>query len=186
MRILCGVDSNHKAESSWVSPTHDALIAADIRIVGHVPDGGLRHLIRRLEDDRRVTTVPLSTEEEGVALAAGAWLGGSRAAVLMQSSGVGNCTNMLSLLRTCGIPTVFVVTMRGQHGESNPWQVPMSEAVAPTFDLMGVGVTSVGEAEDVAPAVAAAAELAFDDGGPAAVLIEQQVVGVKLFAGDVE
>jgi sulfopyruvate decarboxylase alpha subunit len=172
-------------EPSWVAPTHAALVDGGVTIVGVVPDGGLQHLIRRLEPDSHFTVVRLTTEEEGVALAAGAWLGGKRAAVLMQSSGVGNCTNMLSLLKTCEIPAVLLITMRGQAGESNPWQTPMSEATGPTLKLMGVNVTSIGSPDDVAGAVSQGCARAFERGEPAqAILIEQQVVGVKLFVGD--
>lgn len=172
-------------EPGWVAPTHRALVEAGITMVGHVPDGGLRHLITRLEADPSVTTVRLSSEQEGIALAAGAWLGGVRAAVLMQSSGVGNCTNMLGLWKACSIPAVVVVTLRGQAGESNPWQVPMGSAAGATLELMGVDVRSVGSADAVAPAVTRACTDAFSSGGrPAAVLIEQRVIGVKTFAGD--
>lgn len=172
-------------EPSWVGPTHAVLQANQVSVAAHVPDGGLQHLIRRLDADETITTVRLSTEEEGVALAAGAWLGGARTALLMQSSGVGNCINMLSLLRVCAIPTVFVVTMRGEQGETNPWQVPMSQAVRPCFDAMGVSVSVAEEPELVAPLVEQACRQAFDDqAGPSAVLVAQRVIGVKSFTGD--
>ena len=124
-------------EPAWVEPTWRALRDAGIGVVGYVPDGGLRHLLNRLDDDPAIQTVCLASEEEGVALCAGAWLGGARGALLMQSSGVGNCTNMLSLLATCEIPALLFVTMRGQSGEANPWQVPMGSAAGATMDLMG-------------------------------------------------
>ncbi len=172
-------------EPPWVGPTHRALGDGGITVVGHVPDGGLRHLIAGLEADHRITTVRLSSEQEGVALAAGVFLGGGRAALLMQSSGVGNCINMLGMLETCRIPALLLVTMRGQAGEANPWQVPMGRAAADTLRLMGVAVRSVGSAEEVAVAVTGACADAFDGGGPAAaVLVEQRVIGVKTFAGD--
>ena len=76
---------------------HDAIFAvlkrADIRQVGYVPDAGHARLIELCRDDPAIRAVPLTTEEEGVALLAGAWLGGQRGALLMQSSGVGNCIN---------------------------------------------------------------------------------------------
>lgn len=178
-------DTEATDEPDWVEPTYRALLNAEITVVGYVPDGGLQHLIRRLDADVDIRTVRLATEEEGVALAAGAWLGGARAALLMQSSGVGNCTNMLSLLRTCEIPALLLVTMRGQDGEANPWQIPMSEATRPTLELMGVKVQSIATADGVAPAVADTCRQAFGQrAGAGAVLIEQKVVGVKLFAGD--
>jgi sulfopyruvate decarboxylase TPP-binding subunit len=173
------------AEPSWVEPTHRALAVAGVTLVGHVPDGGLRHLIVRLEADPRFTVVRLTSEEEGIALAAGGWLGGARTAVLMQSSGVGNCTNMLSLLNSCAIPAVVMVTMRGQEGETNPWQVPMGAAAGSTMQIMGVDVRSVGSADGVAAEVTRACADAFDGhAGAAGVLVEQRVIGAKKFAGD--
>jgi sulfopyruvate decarboxylase alpha subunit len=170
---------------TWVEPTHRALIDGGVSIVGTVPDGGLRYLLHDLDGDDRVTLVRLTTEEEGVALAAGAWLGGARAALLMQSSGVGNCINMLSVLQTCAIPALLVVTMRGQNGEANPWQLPMGSAAGAALELMGVDVRPVTEAEDVAPAVAGAIGRSFERGCRAsAVLIAQSIVGVKTFTED--
>ena len=169
-------------EPSWVAPTHRALIDAGIGIVGYVPDGGLSHLIIRLDSDTSIATVPLTTEEEGVALAAGAWLGGERAALLMQSSGVGNCTNMLSLLAACEIPAFILVIMRGQHGETNPWQLPMGRAAGPSMELMGIDVRSATSPDDVGPAVTRACLDTFGGGtGATAVLINQAVIGAKTF-----
>src|SRR5256885_9057461 len=85
-----------------------------------------------------MTAVPLTTEEEGIGLAAGAWLGGERAALLMQSSGVGNCANALTLAATCGFPLLVLVTMRGDAGERNPWQGSMGQATPAALRLSGV------------------------------------------------
>src|SRR5258705_2995071 len=82
--------------------------------------------------------VPLTTEEEGVALLAGAWAGGQRGVLLMQSSGVGNCVNMFSLTQIFRFPFLTLVTMRGEWGEFNPWQVPMGTSTAGGVVLFGV------------------------------------------------
>ena len=79
----------------------------------------------------------LTTEEEGVGLVAGASLGGQRAALLMQSSGVGNCINMFSLIQNCGFPCFILVTMRGELAEFNPWQVPMGSITDACLKLTG-------------------------------------------------
>ena len=99
----------------WPDEIFAALKAARIHQVGYVPDAGHARLIELCRDDPEIRTVPLTTEEEGVALAAGAWLGGQRAALLMQSSGVGNCINMLSLTKTCRFPLMMLVAMRGDR-----------------------------------------------------------------------
>ncbi|MGB8017408.1 MAG: thiamine pyrophosphate-binding protein, partial [Pseudolabrys sp.] len=81
----------------WPDRLFETLKRGGIRQVAYVPDAGHARLIDRCRADDEIRDVALTTEEEGVALAAGAWLGGDRAALLMQSSGVGNCINMLSL-----------------------------------------------------------------------------------------
>ena len=94
-------------------------------------------MIRRVQADEHMRDIVLTTEEEGVALATGAWLGGERAVLLMQSSGVGNCINMFSLLQSCRIPFLTLVTMRGEYAEFNNWQCPMGEATPAALELMG-------------------------------------------------
>ncbi len=126
----------------WPDRLFDVLKRADIRQVGYVPDAGHARLIARCRADAGIRDVSLTTEEEGVALAAGAWLGGQRAALLMQSSGVGNCVNMLSLMRTCRFPMVTFITMRGEWEEFNPWQVPMGSIVEPVMKLCDADVLS--------------------------------------------
>ena len=100
--------------------------------------------------------VPLTTEEEGIGLVAGAWLGGEKSVLLMQSSGVGNLVNVLGMVQVCRFPLVMIVTMRGEQGEFNPWQVPMGEATAAVLEGMGVAVRQAAAAESVAPHVAKA------------------------------
>ena len=173
-------------EAAWVAGAWDALVGAGVRQVAFVPDAGLIGLIRRAEAAPDVVAVPLTTEEEGVALLAGAWLGGQFGALFMQSSGVGNCVNMLSLARTCAFPLLCVVTMRGQFGERNPWQVPMGRTAADVLRLAGLGVFEVDDAERVAETVAAAAAMTLAGGGAMAVLIGQRVLGAKAFAAAVQ
>jgi len=149
--------------------------------VTYVPDAGHARLLELCAADPAMTMVPLTTEEEGVAVLAGAWLGGQRGVLLMQSSGVGNCINMLSLTRNCRFPLLILVTMRGQAGEANPWQVPMGRISGQVLRLAGVVVHAVDDAARVGETVIVAGRTAFDETGAAAVLISQAVVGVKTF-----
>ena len=121
----------------------------------------------------------LTSEEEGIGLAAGAWLGGQRAALLMQSSGVGNCINMLSLAKSCRFPLTLLVTMRGEWGEFNPWQVPMGTSTQAALELMDVLVYRVERAEEVGETVTAALDIAFNGGPVTAVLLAQRLIGAK-------
>ena len=166
---------------SWQDEVFEALLRADIRQVSYVPDAGHARLIERAHAAPEMRAVVLTTEEEGIALAAGAWLGGQRAALLMQSSGVGNCVNMLSLPMSCRMPLLMLVTMRGEWGEFNPWQVPMGSATQGVLERMGVLVRRVEHPEDAAETVAGAATLAFDSTVPVAVLLAQRLIGAKVW-----
>ncbi len=165
----------------WPRDIFEALEAEGVRQVTYVPDAGHKDLILRCAAARGLRMVPLTTEEEGVALLAGAWLGGQRGVLLMQSSGLGNCINMLSLTRVCRFPLLILVTMRGEAGEFKPWQLPMGENADALLRLTGVAVHRAEEAEDVGPAVAKAARAAFEGPSAAAVLIAQKLVGIKTF-----
>ena len=167
--------------SDWPREIYEALKRAGVRVVGYVPDAGHKRLIELFLEDREVRCVVLSSEEEGMGLAAGAWLGGERCAVLMQSSGVGNCINVLGMTRECRFPLLVLVTMRGEQGEFNSWQVPMGQATRSVLESMDVAVHRVSVPQEIAAGVAAAAERAFTGNSAQAVLIAQQVIGIKSF-----
>jgi len=165
--------------SDWREDIFAALKAADIRQVGYVPDAGHSRLIELCRADPQIRAVTLTSEEEGVGLAAGAWLGGQRAALLMQSSGVGNCINLLSLAKSCRFPLMMVVTMRGEWAEFNPWQIPMGRATQQALEIMGVTVFRLERPEDAEAVTSAAASLAFESDQQIAVLISQRMIGRK-------
>jgi sulfopyruvate decarboxylase alpha subunit len=166
---------------NWPDRLFDALKRGGIAQVGYVPDAGHARLIERCRADPSIRDVVLTTEEEGVALAAGAWLGGQRAALLMQSSGVGNCINMLSLARTCRFPMLMFITMRGEWEEFNPWQVPMGGIVEPVLKLCEAAVYRAREAGEVEGLAERAVQQAFGDERIVALLLSQQLIGRKVW-----
>ena len=167
------------SDSPWPNQIYGVLKQARVRQASYVPDAGHGQLIDLLHADPEIQTTVLTTEEEGIALNAGAWLGGQRAVLLLQSSGVGNCINMLSLISNCRFPMLMLVTMRGEWAEFNPWQVPMGEATEAALQLMGVKTLRVNTPEEVAEAVSAAAVMAFDADQAMAVLLAQRLIGRK-------
>ncbi len=173
-------EAPRKDATAWPDQIYRKLREMDVRQVAYVPDAGHARLIELCHQSDMKTTV-LTTEEEGIGLLAGAWLGGERGALLMQSSGVGNCINTLSLAKVCGFPLLILVTMRGQWGELNPWQVPMGQITGDSLRLAGAVVYDVAEPEMAAPAVEAAGRIAFNGGLTAAVLLSQRMLGTKLF-----
>ncbi len=170
-----------RTATGWPDQVFDVLKRKDIRQVGYVPDAGHSRLIERCAADPGMRDVVLTTEQEGIALAAGAWLGGQRSVLLMQSSGVGNCINMLSLTKNCRFPLVVLVTMRGEWAEFNPWQVPMGSIVEPALKLCDVLVYRADHADAVAETVEAAIDLAFGGDLAVAVLLSQRLIGRKVW-----
>lgn len=166
---------------NWSEDVLRALEVRSITTVCTIPDGGLTQLLKRIEAGKGIRLVTLSTEEEGIGIATGCWLAGTRAMVAMQSSGVGNCINALGLPAAFRAPCLLLVTMRGQWGEFNPWQVPMGQAVRPALEAVGVKCYAVDKAEEIGETFAAAADFAFNSRVSAAVLIGQRVIGAKGF-----
>ena len=167
--------------SDWPGAIFAELGALEVRQIAYVPDAGHTRLITLCAGDPAMRSVPLTTEEEGVALLAGAWLGGERGVLLMQSSGVGNCVNMLSLTQACRLPLLMLITMRGEWGEFNPWQLHMGQRTARTLELCGAIVHRLDEAHRAQDTVRAAGVMAFEGQMPVAVLIAQALIGAKGF-----
>jgi sulfopyruvate decarboxylase alpha subunit len=178
---IAGEGAAQTAVADWPDRIFQKLREAEIKQVVYVPDAGHARLIELCRRDRGMKATVLTTEEEGIGVLAGAWLGGERGVLLMQSSGAGNCINTLSLAKVCGFPLVMIVTMRGQWGEANPWQVPMGQITANNLRLAGVAVHEVDERELAAQAVEAAVRMAFSGGIATAVLLSQRMIGTKLF-----
>jgi sulfopyruvate decarboxylase alpha subunit len=167
--------------ANWPDRLFDTFKRAGIRQVGYVPDAGHARLIDRCRADPQIRDVVLTTEEEGVALAAGAWLGGERSALLMQSSGLGNCINMLSLARSCRFPLLMLITMRGEWEEFNPWQEPMGSIVEPVLKLCETEIFRAHKPDEVEGLAERAVQLAFGDERIVAVLLSQELIGKKVW-----
>lgn len=170
---------NRDLASEWPRAVYETLTKADIKQMCYVPDAGHSTLIRLFGEDPNVKSNVLTTEEEGVAIAAGAWLGGMRSVLLMQSSGVGNCINMLSLPVQTRMPLLMLVTMRGEWGEFNPWQVPMGQATQTVLEAIGLQVIRADTGVDVVESVAQATTMAFEGDQQVAILLGQRLLGKK-------
>jgi sulfopyruvate decarboxylase alpha subunit len=182
-RNCVGMDAAVAAQpkTGWQHDLYDLLRRNGITQIAYVPDAGHSILIDRSLADPDVRSIALTTEEEGVALIAGADLGGARSVLLMQSSGVGNCINMLSLIKGARIPFLTLVSMRGDFGEGNPWQFAMGQATEPVLAAMGVICLRIERPEDVIPATGAALTMVFKSGQAVAVLLSQRLIGAKPF-----
>ena len=167
--------------ASWQDEVFDLLRRNQVTQFAYVPDAGHKILINRSLADPEVYSIALTTEEEGVALLAGADLGGRRGVLLMQSSGVGNCINMLSLINGSRFPFLTLVSMRGDFGEANAWQYPMGQATVPVLEAMGVTCLRADNPAEAVATVDAALTMVFRAGRAVAVLFTQKLLGAKRF-----
>lgn len=165
----------------WSHVMYERLKAEGVSIFAWVPDGGHKVPIARSLEDDDVISVPLTREDEGVALLAGAHLGRKKGVLLVQSSGAGNCTNMLSLNAIGRFPLLMLVTMRGEFGEQNPWQIPMGKGAQPSLEAMGVHCLRVERPDDVETTVVAGLNMAYSADQAVAVLLTQKLIGAKGF-----
>ena len=143
-----------------------------IDFITSVPCVKLGPLLTLITDDRDIMHVPVTREEEGVGVCAGAYIGGKRPAIMMQNSGLGNSINALaSLNKLYDIPLLMIISHRGTEGERVVGQVPMGRATVPLLDAVGIEHRTPGRssAEDF---VAEAAEIAFAERRPMALLFD--------------
>jgi len=172
---------NSTGQPAWQDEVYDLLRANGFTQFAYVPDAGHKILINRAIADKEVHAVSLTTEEEGIGLLAGAALGGARGVMLIQSSGVGNCANLLSLVSLGRFPLLVLVSMRGDFGEGNPWQYPAGQSVEPILNIMGVTTIRADRSDEVVDIVSAAITQAYKGNCPTAVLLTQRLLGAKSF-----
>lgn len=165
---------------TWTDAAIDGLKRTDVELVAHLPDTKLAPLIEAAEADDDLRTVLVSREEEAVGVLVGAWLGGTRGALLCQSSGLANTFNALgSLAVPARIPFLGIVTRRGDLGEFNLAQVPAGYNMDALLDDVGVRNHAVEDPDAVGDKVRMAAQTAFATETPYVVLLESTVTGYK-------
>jgi len=164
----------------WGQTVYERLKANGIRLVAHVPDAALVGLIGACEADPEIEVLQLTREEEGVGILSGAYLGGTRGALLMQSSGLGNCVNALGgLPMAYRIPFLIVITPRGRLSEFNPSQVPAGRAVPKVLDALGIETVTMERPDEVATVVDQALYTAFSTSQPVALIASTLLTGGK-------
>ncbi|QQO24754.1 phosphonopyruvate decarboxylase [Bradyrhizobium diazoefficiens] len=173
------MDTAVVGQQCWQEDVFRVLKQHGVKHVVYVPDIPHSTTIREAEADKEISAVVLTTEEEGIGYLAGAWLGGDRGVLLMQSSGVGNCINALALQCCTRFPLLMVVAMRGDWAELNPWQTPMGRATEKALTLMNVMTWRADDPKDVEPLLHGAATMAFNGGHACALLLGQRLIGEK-------
>ena len=152
---------------------YDGLKDAGIDFIVSVPCVNLSRLLNMIDDDPEITHIPVTREEEGIGICAGAYLGGKKTAILMQNSGLGNSINALkSLMELYEFPLLMIMSHRGTEGESICGQVPMGESTALILEAMGFNFFTPATPEAAYDDVRLSWELSEDEGKPVSILLE--------------
>ena len=118
---------------------YNALKDIGIDFVVSVPCVNLSKLLEMVDEDDEITHIPVTREEEGIGICAGAYMGGMKTAILMQNSGLGNSVNVLtSLFKLYDFPILMIISHRGTFGEGICGQVPMGKATTKVLDSMDI------------------------------------------------
>lgn len=151
----------------------DALKDTGIDFIVSVPCVNLSKILNMIDDDEDIIHIPVTREEEGIGICAGAYLGGKKPAILMQNSGLGNSINALkSLTQLYEMPLLMIMSHRGTEGESICGQVPMGESTPRLLEAMNFKFFKPGNPEGAYEDIKEAWELSVEDGKPVSVLLE--------------
>ena len=152
---------------------YQALKEAEINFIVSIPCVNLGKLLEMVECDPEITHVPVTREEEGFGIAAGAYMGGMKPAILMQNSGLGNSVNVLaSLYQLYKIPILMIMSHRGTEGEFMSAQVPMGKATPRILDALELPYFKPETPEEALDDIKKAWELAQSKGVPVGILLE--------------
>ena len=151
----------------------DGLKDAGIDFIVSVPCVNLSTILNMLDEDDEITHIPVTREEEGIGICAGAYLGGKRPAILMQNSGLGNSINALkSLSELYEFPLLMIISHRGTECENIIGQVPMGEATPRILEAMNFNFLKPANPEAAYNDIRLSWNLSEDEGKPVSILLE--------------
>ena len=152
---------------------YNGLKDAGINFIVSVPCVNLSRLLEMIDEDDEIIHVPVTREEEGIGLCAGAFLGGKKPAILMQNSGLGNSINALkSLTELYEFPLLMIMSHRGTEGENICGQIPMGQSTPRILEAMHFNFFKPGTPEGAYEDIKNSWELSLEEGKPVSVLLE--------------
>ncbi|MGJ5208208.1 thiamine pyrophosphate-binding protein [Bradyrhizobium sp. HKCCYLR20261] len=168
---------------NWHEIVLTALKRNEVSLVPYVPDRVLTPLIQGLHDDSSFTTFATAREEEAVGILAGAWMGGRRGALLMQTSGFATLPNVLaSLVVPCQIPMIMIVSERGTLGEFNVGQSLVCRTMRPVLDALAIEHHTMTRLDELDFIVDRSIKQAVATQAPVALILSPLLTGGKVFA----
>lgn len=169
-------------QQSWHEIILQTLKRNDIRLVPYVPDRVLTTLIRNIHADPFFTTFPTAREEEAIGIVSGAWMGGVRGAVLMQTSGFATLPNALaSLALPYQIPLIMFVSERGTLGEFNYGQSLVCRTMRPVLDSLAIEHHTMTRLDEMEFIVDRSIKQALATQAPVALVLSPLLTGGKVF-----
>ena len=146
---------------------------AGIDFIVSVPCVNLTKLLNMIDEDPEIIHIPVTREEEGIGICAGAYLGGMKSAILMQNSGLGNSINALkSLTELYEFPLLMIMSHRGTEGENICGQIPMGESTPKILDAMDFEYFTPQNSKKAYETVKRSWELSQNIGKPVSILLE--------------
>jgi len=156
---------------------YKAIKNSKIDLILSLPCIMLKGLLQLIEDKNEIDHISITREEEGVGIAAGAYLGGKVPAILMQNSGLGNSVNAIkSLLQLYEIPVIFIMSHRGAEGEKILAQIPMGKLTPDLLDLLKIE-TFIVDSERNIQHIQTAVEQSLSSGIPTGILLKKKLWG---------
>jgi sulfopyruvate decarboxylase alpha subunit len=169
-----------EAPPTWHAILRQAFKDHDVRLVPYVPDNVLRPLLEGIHADPYFTAFPCAREEEAIGIATGAIMAGTRAAVLMQTSGFATLPNVLASLPVAfQVPVVMVVSERGTMGEFNPGQAIVCRTMRPILDSMGIEHHTMSRLDEAAFVADRTIRQAFATRWPACLILSPLLTGKR-------
>ena len=170
------------ASRVWHEIVLDTLKANDVKLITYVPDRVLTPLIANLHGDKFFTTFATAREEEAVGVVSGAWMGGMRGVVLMQTSGFGTLANVLaSLAVPYQIPLIMLVSERGTLGEFNWGQALVCRTMRPVLDSLAVENHTITRLDELEFILDRSIKQAVATQAPVALILSPLLTGGKVF-----
>jgi sulfopyruvate decarboxylase alpha subunit len=170
------------ASRVWHEIVLDTLKRNEVRLITYVPDRVLTPLIANLHADRTFTTFATAREEEAVGVVSGAWMGGMRGAVLMQTSGFGTLGNVLaSLAVPYQIPLIMIVSERGTLGEFNWGQALVCRTMRPVLEALAVEHHTITRHDELEFILDRSIKQAVATQAPVALILSPLLTGGKVF-----
>ena len=170
--------------ATWYDIILATLKANDVKLVVYVPDRVFTPLIKGLHADPFFTTFAATREEEALGIITGAWMGGMRGAVLMQTSGFGTIPNALaSLVVPSQIPALIFVSERGTLGEFNLGQALVLKTMRPVLNSLAVENVTITRQDELAFTIDRSIKQAVATQAPVTFILSPLLTGGKVFGG---